>query len=328
MQVSRSLAFDCNLSLPRLMQEESALEMSQVPIFAREDNNYVSFQDILSIANNFNLSIREAYEFLLDDHALNECDVIVLENRFLTNERYREAVMESFDEIPMRFKSAGVDYELSFLINECVDNDLEEGTTERTEALCELFGNLFGILGSEWNDTKDAASQAADTAKQKGTSMASKIVNSDFVQGKMKDAANWAAEKYLGDDASTEQTGDRLANNAGKVAEKVANTVVDKAAGVVKNKAWDYTKQALLGIGIAGATGVMANQVNNLTNQEAIDNANPSMAAKMMNTLKGALSSLTNRQATAPPTQQGLISRMIEKIKNAIKALARKVGLG
>jgi hypothetical protein len=47
----------------------------------------------------------------------------------------------------------------------------------------------------------------------------------------------------------------------------------------------------------------------------------------MINSLNKMLNILTGKAQTAPPQQQGIISKIIAKIKWAIQALGRKVGL-
>ena len=50
-------------------------------------------------------------------------------------------------------------------------------------------------------------------------------------------------------------------------------------------------------------------------------------AAGIINALQSHLGNLQNMQLNAPPQKQGIISRLIAKIKNAIVSLGRKMGL-
>ena len=323
MKVSRTLAFDFNnkraYSLPRLTQDEVAPDLKTIGV--REDGRVI-FQDLYSLSEKSGLSIQEAFYLVLEDHGLSDGYVLVLEDTFISNSGYRDAVFESAKQIPMAWKSAGYDEALYNALSEAAEADLEAGTTENIDSLCEgLVGNMFGLLGGNaavsYQDALDNGKKAIrgpiDWVKN-GINGTLQKAGEQVMQG----AQNWM---------NKDNNQNKIATVAQKIGANAGKKMVDSATGAAKNAVNPYIKGAAAGAFGAGMLGMLANQVNNLTNQEGINGADPSTAAKMMNSLKGVLNNLTGRQSQAPPQQQGLIARMIEKIKNAIKALGRKVGL-
>ena len=106
MQVSRSLAFDFNrnLTLPRLLSEETELDMQTLPIVVKEEGSTaVRFQDVYQVANQFDIEVNEAWDYIVQDYDLHFPYTIVSEVRLYEDVGYRRAVLESYDYIPMRF---------------------------------------------------------------------------------------------------------------------------------------------------------------------------------------------------------------------------------
>lgn len=327
MQVDKALAFNFNrLSLPRLLQEEVEADLNMIPMRKTADGNVlVRFSDVSDVSSRFGIGIREAFDVLKEDHAIKQpMYAVVLEARLYEDYQYQRAILEEGWDIPILIKTAGTDEQFDEILMECVEDGLYYGNTEKLEILCELFSNLFGLIGGNAGVDYHDIGAAVDNAKQRGGKWLKGHVDRiiQHVGGKLANGAMNKVEERLGN-------ADGMINKAGSVAEKVAGKVVEKGAGAVRAKMWPYVRNALLIGGGAAITGVIKNQFDNLTNQEAIANAQPGVAAKMMNSLKNLLGVLTNKQqqAAGNPQQQGIISRMIAKIKNAIHALARKVGL-
>lgn len=326
MQVDKALAFDFNcLSLPRLLQEEVEVDLNRVPMVETSDGDVlVRFADLCDLSSRLEVEIHEAFELLREDHVLKQpMYAVVLEERFYEDYPYQKSVLEEGWDIPILVKSAGTDEQLDEILIECVEDGLYYGNTEKLESLCELFGNLFGLAGDAGVEHKSIGA-ALDNVKQRLGNWAGEKVGNVIknVGGKMANAAMDQVEKRIGN-------ADELVDKAGSVAEKVAGKVVEKGAGAARAKIWPYLRNTLLVGGGAALAGIAKNQFDNLTNQEEIANAKPGVAARMMNSLKNLLGILNNKQQqmAGNPQQQGLIRRMIEKIKNAIHALAKKVGL-
>lgn len=337
MEVRRSLAFDLNsLSLPRLLQEEVEVDLSQIPMVMTESGDtMVRFSDLYDLSKHLTIPCSEALELLKGDHAVKgNVYAVVLETRFYDDKCYRQSVLESSHSTPMVIKGAGIDDWFDQTLQECIEEDLYMGSTERFDSLCELFGNFFGLAGDAAVEGKSIGA-AVDNAKARfGNWIGDKVGAAVRKVGpKVANAGmGWAerkAESWLGEGNNAQQASDRIADFIGNIGEKGAKAAVDRAAQGVRKAAWPHIRNALaIGGGLAVA-GIAKNQLDNLTNQEAIANAKPGMAARMMNSLKNVLAKLTGQQQAAAgnPQQQGLISRMIEKVKNAIRALGRKVGL-
>ena len=328
MQVDKALAFDFNcLSLPRLLQEEVEVDLNRIPM--RETPNgdvFVRFADLQYLSSQFGVGIHEAFELLKEDHAIKQSMyAVVLEERFYEDYSYQRAVLEEGWGIPILVKAAGTDEQLDEELIECVEDGLYYGNTEKLESLCEgVVSNLFGLIGRNAGVEYHSIGAAVDNAKQRaGNWFRDKVGNAiQTVGGPLVGGIMDQVEKRLG-------SSDEIANKAGHVAEKIAGKVVEKGTEKARAKMWPYLRNALLIGGGTALAGTAMNQLNNLTNQEAIANAKPGVAARMMNSLKKMLGILTNKQqqAAGNPQQQGIISRMIAKIKNAIYALAKKVGL-
>lgn len=326
MQVDRTLAYDFNcLSLPRLLQEEVKVDLKRIPMMETDNGEVVvRFADLCDLSSRLDIGIREAFELLREDHAIKQpMYAVVLEERFYDDYSYQCAVLEEGWGVPILIKAAGTDEGLDEALVECVEDGLYYGNTEKLDSLCELFSNLFGLAGDAGVEHKSIGA-ALDNAKQRfGNWIGNKVGGvAKNIGGKIANGAMDQVEKRLGNASD-------LPEKAGNLAEKVANKVVEKGANAVRAKAWPYVRNALIAGGGMAITGVAKNQFNNLTNQEEIANASPGVAARMMNSLKNMLGILTGKQQqmAGNPQQQGIISRMIAKIKNAIHALAKKVGL-
>ena len=333
MQVSRSLAFDFNrnLTLPRLLNEETKLDMQTLPIVVKEEGSTaVRFQDVYQVANQFDIEVNEAWDYIVQDYDLHSPYTIVSEARLYEDVGYRRAVLESYDYIPMRFQWAGTLQELDSFLNESISLDLEEGTTDRLDSLLEgLVGNLFGLAGVEANDL----AAARDNIKGMIRDNIQAPIKQKIGEGikKLAPAALKGAEgaaNMIGAIKGDPNYAEKLGNKIQDKAENAVKYGMDQVAGKVKDNVYAKVRKGVLTVGGVAALATLKNAFDNLTDQERIEKANPGIAAKMMNSLKNLLGKLTGRQQSAPPQQQGLISRMIQKIKDAIKALARKVGIG
>ena len=337
MEVRRSLAFDLNsLSLPRLLQEEIEVGLDRIPLVETESGDtMVRFSDLYELSKHLTIPCSEALELLREDHAIKgDVYAVVLETRFYDDRGYQRAVLEASHSTPIVIKGAGTDDWFDQVLQECIEEDLYMGSTERFDSLCELFGNFFGLMGDAGVEGKSIGA-ALDNAKARfgnwaGEKVGAAVRNVGPAAAALgMDYAQRKAESWLGEGNNAQQATDKIADFLGNAGEKGAKAFVNKAAQAARGAAWPHVRNALATAGGLAVAGIAKNQLDNLTNQEAIAKAQPGMAARMMNSLKNVLAKLTGQQQAAAgnPQQQGLISRMIEKVKNAIRALGRKVGL-
>jgi hypothetical protein len=144
---------------------------------------------------------------------------------------------------------------------------------------------------------------------------------SNWMNKKIDDTINSAGNRVL-NAMDTEENRERVANMAGNMFDKS----MKKMTGAAKNNLAPIATAAAGGVIAGGTTAAAINAVDKMTSGEAMS-ANGSRAAEVINALKGQLKNLTNRQMQAPPQQQGIIAKLIAKVKNAIASLGRKLGL-
>lgn len=326
MQVDKTLAFDFNcLSLPRLLQEEVEVDLNRIPMRETLDGDVlVRFADLYDLSSRLGIGIHEAFELLKEDHAIKQpMYAVVLEERFYEDYPYQRAVLEEGWDIPILVKSAGTDKQLDEVLMECVEDGLYYGNTEKLESLCELFGNLFGLSNGNAGVEANSIGATIDNVKQNVGNWIHDKVSGGLrnLGGHLMNGAVEQGKKWMDNPEIQEKVG--------QFAQKTAGTIAGKGAEGIRQAVWPYVRNFLLGAGAAGVAGIASNQLNNMTNQENQDTNNPGTIARMMNSMKSMLGSLNQQQQAAAgnPQQQGLIRRMIEKIKNSIRALGRKVGL-
>ena len=297
-------------TLPKLLDENS------VPVIARHKSReecIVNFSSIMEMADRDGISLEEAANSIAKEHHTNRCIAVVPQAMFYENARYRDAVLESISSIKMQYVDAGTDYRIDKLLEDAIETDLANGTTENTEAITELFGWVAGQmhgLNKLGNDVRDEVN-----SHKKG------II--DYVGNKLTQGALSGAQSYL----SKEENRNKLANNLSNTVNNTVKQSIEKATGTVQDKTVPYVRGAKAALTATAVLGGLGAMFNSLTNQETINNANPGMATRMINSLNKMLNVVTGKANQAPPEQQGLISKIIAKIKWAIQALGRKVGL-
>jgi hypothetical protein len=233
---------------------------------------------------------------------------------FYENAEYRDAVLESIKDIKMQYVDAGTDFQLDKLLEDAVELDLEVGDTAMTDILTE---GLWNWMASQYNGFNKLGNDVRDNVN----STKKDIV--DHFSSKIGKNIAAGANEYLSQDGNRE----KLAKNLSNTVNNTLNQSIDKAAGTTEDKLKPYVRGAKAGLTIAAVLGGMGAMFNSLTNQENINNANPGVATRMINSLNKMLNILTGKAQAAPPQQQGIISKIIAKIKWAIQALGRKVGL-
>lgn len=274
----------------------------------------VNFSSILETANRKEISLTEAMKDIAHEHKVDNCIAVVHQAMFYENAEYRDAVLESIKDIKMQYVNAGTDFQLDKLLEDVIELDLEVGDTAMTDILTE---GLWNWMASQYNGFNKLGNDIRDNVNS-----TKKDIIGHFTKNIGKNIAAGANE-YLSQDGNRE----KLAKNLSNTVKNTLNQSIDKAAGTTEDKLKPYVRGAKAGLTIAAVLGGMGAMFNSLTNQENINNANPGMATRMINSLNKMLNILTGKAQSAPPQQQGIISKIIAKIKWAIQALGRKVGL-
>lgn len=309
MLISRSQTKPIPLVLPRITNESMTIARPK-----NREECIVNFSSIIETANKKEITLTEAMKDIAKEHKVNECIAVVHQAMFYENTEYRDAVLESINDIKMQYVNAGTDFQLDKVLEDVVEMDLAAEDTYMTEILTEgvlswTSSQLQG-LNKLGNDAKDSYNQAKNDVLG--------YIGSKLTSGLMK-----GAQDYLSDPERKK----KFISNMSDTANKVVGNTIDKAAGTTKDKLKPYVRGAKFGAGVVAVLGGMGAMFNSLTSQDNINNANPGVATRMINSLNKMLNILTGKAQTAPPQQQGIISKIIAKIKWAIQALGRKVGL-
>jgi hypothetical protein len=120
----------------------------------------------------------------------------------------------------------------------------------------------------------------------------------------------------------TPEMREKASNMMGNIASKSFDKITGAAKDSMKPVMHGFTGGAVVGATLAAAIA----SVNKLTSSDSMS-TNGENAANIINSLKASFNNLTNMQMNAPPQQKGIIGRLLQKIKNAISTLGRKIGL-
>lgn len=295
--------------MPRITNESMTIARPK----SREEC-IVNFSSIIENANRKEISLVEAMKDIATEHKVDNCIAVVHQAMFYENTEYRDAVLESISDIKMQYVDAGTDFQLDKLLEDVVEIDLKNGNTDMSDLLTE---GLFDWAGSQINGLNKIGNEVKDTYR------AAKDDALGYVGNRLMNGLMSGAQQYLSDPEKKK----KFVGNVTDTANKVFTQGIEKATGTTQDKLKPYVRGIKVGAAATAVLGGMAAMFNSLTNQENINNANPGVATRMINSLNKMLNILTGRAQQAPPQQQGIISSIISKIKWAIQALGRKVGL-
>ena len=321
----KSISYDLNpLSMPRLNNDECYHDIQDILVRQiNESTGVVRFTDILDYSKKSNLPISEVSD-LLNEYYDMDIISIVNEVKFYMNDEYQLAVLESVNVIPMQVDSLGIDKEFSELLEYCILQDLENGTTEYTDQLF-LETGIVGNLNNVNNFVSDIKANAIDGIKHIGSQALNKG------GGMLKTLATKAGD-YLDshDNFATRFVNKHIDTNgqglAGKAANKVDELIKSGQEGLEK-KGGEWLKDKAQKVGIGALIATAANTINNMTNQENMTSNNPSILQKVLNSLKSMYDRLMGHKENAPVQQQSVIQNLLNKAQNGMKSIEAKLKL-
>lgn len=315
---NKNMSYNINpLSMPRLYD---SYNISDVLVRKLDEHTgVIRFSNILDYARNNNIGIYEAGNTICREHGLENYISIVNELKMYTNPSYKQAVLENYKIIPMQLESIGYDEELCNLLEYNIDIDIYNDTYNTDIILNELH-SLAG-----WNQANNTISTGFYNTVDSIRAIPDKVAGA--IAGKIKSAVGNKIVSSVDSALSDPAKQDKLADSLRNVGSKLAGGAVKGAFDDTKTSVAPYLKGAAATAAIGGGLYVLNNQINNLTNNEAIKTKNPGIIARIINALKRCFNSLLGRQKVAPSNQQGIIARLINKVKNAIRYFGRKVGL-
>ena len=272
----------CFDNIPRLIQEDYNTYTAK-SVCIRETlngNNVIRFSEIMNYANHNGLSLDEAIDDVLMTHPLVMKPVFTVNNiTYLTNESYFDLVNESLGNYMLAMEQVDLSTDPFYQsLSEAVETDISNNKYYFTEEVINEFVN----------ELMDQAKGYLDQGKQ--------FVSDNF--GKMKNAV---------------MQSDTVKNITDKASE-----LKDTAMGYV-NKYGDQASE-FISHGIKTVTGkdVSPDQVKNGVVKGVAGLGITALAAKGLTALRNMLNQTQNQAASASPDRQGVLSRIIEKIKAAI----------
>lgn len=285
---------DDSLNLPRLLEEECILNESSCPIKESDDGRaIVRFSNLYELSNSIGCSIKETMDIVLSEHGYSDGIAVALQSRYYHDNKYREAVDENAKLFPIHFVSAGIDEEFCSMLETCIEVDMENGTTIHTEDLLAegVFGNIVNAAKNVYGNVR--------------TRVASAVSGQPVVQQPQQVPVQPVVP----------------------VQQPPAPQQVPVQQPVQTQQPQQVPNQNQINAFLASILGANGAAFASQVNDRAVQAANGHEAAKMINNLNAILKSLSAKYHYAPPDKQGLLSRMIAKIKEYIQYLGRKVGL-
>lgn len=309
-------AYDMNpMSVPRLYDHRDRFGLNDVLVRKiNESTGVVRFIELIDLARNNNCSLLEAANNLSGLYGLDI--VYIAHEAKLYNDTYRQAILETYQSIPIQLETVGIDEECYDLLEQAIEEDLSNNDTYYTDYILEGIEQLNDVNVAATNAGRDVG-DAVDAGK----SVFARI--GDTIKKAAGDKIVGAVERALNDPKKVEQVS-QAANTFTRNAVKGA---VKGATDGIKSELGSTAKKAAVATAALGAFAIFNRQVKNLTNNENINTKDPGRIAKTINSLKRVWSNLSQRRQYASPKQQGLISKLIMKIKYYIYLLGRKLGL-
>ena len=316
MQFNRSDSYSLCNKLPRLLSEEAVYDDRSVIIHNTPDYDVIRFSSLYNMSKYNNCSIQECLDTI--SHELTNSVVFVVnEDLFIYDDGYRKSVLESVNKYNIQLEYSKFTFD--DVLESCIQCDLQNDTYY-TDKLLEAVvipdsnPNGQGTLQSARKtvDSATANAYAAGQGIKKGLM---------WLPNQFADFAKNLGGKMISA-MDTDENREKFSNYMGKqtkqAIEKMTGAADDAMAPVKTGLTAGFVGGTIL-------TGLIAG-VNKLTSGENMG-ATGEKAAGIINTLQNHLGNLQSLQLKAPPQQQGIISRLIAKIKNAIVSLGRKMGL-
>lgn len=313
----KRMAYDINpLSLPRLSPYENYSSIDVLVRKINEDTGVIRFSNLLDFARSQDIDLITAGNTLCEEYGLRNYITIVNEEKFYRNNSYRQSILESYKEIPMQMEY--VDYDVLYynLLEQAILEDIYYNTNT-TDILLET-----GVVNFN-NDLNYTLSHTQDTASDIASSFKDKLVQGLLISP-IKGVLN-LADKHLTPEQMDKVT-QTVSQKTENMSQKVGAALVRGGKNGVKTSVKPYLKGAAAAAVVGGGLYTLNRQINNLTNPNNIKKK-PNVIRRILNSLKRILSSLFSRRKASPPQQQGIISRLISKVKNSIEYLTRKIGL-
>jgi hypothetical protein len=285
----------------------------------KENIGIVNFSSIMDIADREAISCLEAMNLISSAHHVNECVATVYQAKLYEDANYRQAVLESMNDIKMQYIDAGTDAYLDRGLEESVSLSLENNNTEPIDLFLE--GMWDWLTGKGANEYQNLANVGRTVSRwvSKKTDQALSNIGDNMTNG---------ALNALNNTLNDPQKRENLENKGAQALQNLTKKGIEKVTDTVRDKAKPYLTGAKAGVTAATVLGGGLAVFNALTNQETINKTNnPGVITRMINSLNKMQNILTGKWRNSPPQQQGIISKIIAKIKWAIQALGRKVGL-
>lgn len=313
---NKSIAYDMNaLSIPRLYDADSRFGLNDVLVRKiNETTGVVRFSELIDISRSVNCSLLESANNLSGLYGL---DIVYIVNEAkLYNNTYRNAVLETYHLLPMQLENVGIDIECYNLLEQAIEQDIYNNSTYYTEYILEGIEQL-----NDLNVAATAAGQDVGDAAETGKSVLGKVA------GKIKSAVAGHIVDALDDNLNDPKKVEQISQSANKFTKNAVKGAIKGATDGIKSEFGSAAKKAAVATAALGTFAIINRQVKNLTNNENINTKDPGRIAKTMNSLKRIWSKLSQKRSYAPPQQQGIITRLINKIKHFIYILGRKLGL-
>lgn len=313
---NKSIAYDMNaLSIPRLYDADSRFGLNDVLVRKiNETTGVVRFSELIDISRSVNCSLLESANNLSGLYGL---DIVYIVNEAkLYNNTYRNAVLETYHLLPMQLENVGIDIECYNLLEQAIEQDIYNNSTYYTDYILEGIEQL-----NDLNVAATAAGQDVGDAAETGKSVLGKVA------GKIKSAVAGHIVDALDDNLKDPKKVEQISQSANKFTKNAVKGAIKGATDGIKSEFGSAAKKAAVATAALGTFAIINRQVKNLTNNENINTKDPGRIAKTMNSLKRIWSNLSQKRSYAPPQQQGIITRLINKIKHFIYILGRKLGL-
>lgn len=323
--IMRSSAIATNThEFDRLLLEEASYPIGSIILIEdhRLDRYIVDISSLQEYADNYSLPLDETMDMITRYNRLDndEVSISIKEELYYEDTLLRSTLLEYAD---MGYDCVIRPWTEENLMTECIELGVlldiyTDGSEDFTSTLLEA---AVATVNNAANSVTDTVSGWAAPLMQKLNSAKQKI--SSTVTNHLSTAVGHAGT-YLQKAAST-GTG-FVGKWLGKKAEEKAQNFIDSTADKLKEKWNSAGDKAKMGAMVTGLLGMGMTMFNKLVDPDNINNASPGMAGSIMAKLKGVANKL-NIFKSKPNADQGLISSLLDKIKNAMKQLGQKFGL-
>lgn len=308
----------------RLPLEESSYPLGSIILVEdhRLNRYIVDISNVQEYADRYSLPLDETMDMITRYNRIDndEVSIAIREELYYEDTLLRQSLLE--------YNSMGYDCVVKpctefSLLAECIEVGvlLDIYTDGKEDFTSTLLEAAVATVNKATNAIEDKVSGWAAPLMQK-ISNAKKAVSSTvntYLSGGVEKAGTHLMK------AASSGTG-FIGKWLGKKAEQKAQQFVDNTANKVKETWNSAGDKAKMGAMVTGLLGMGMTMFNKLTDPDNINNASPGMAGSIMARLKGVANKL-NIFKSKPNADQGLISSLLEKIKNAMKQLGQKFGL-